>query len=87
MRALLHMKAKEEERTRGVRGVSTGVEIVLLAQGRFAYMCSEFKCQTAGFPVASHAGVFRGARISSLPTNACSTENNIPFSLFYLRGR
>ena len=29
--------------------------------------------------VASHAGVFSGARISSLPTNACSTENNIPF--------
>ena len=52
MRALLHMKAKEEERTRGVRGVSTGVEIVLLAQGRFAYMCSEFKCQTAGIPGA-----------------------------------
>ena len=30
-------------------------------------------------PIASHAGVFRGARISSLPTNACSTEDNIPF--------
>ena len=29
--------------------------------------------------VASHAGVFRGARFSSLPTNACSTEDNIPF--------
>ena len=29
--------------------------------------------------VASHAGVFRRARISSLPTNACSTEDNIPF--------
>ena len=29
--------------------------------------------------VAFHAGVFRGARLSSLPTNACSTENNIPF--------
>ena len=37
--------------------------------------------------LASHAGVFRGARFSSLPTNACSTENNIPFSLFYLRGK
>ena len=36
--------------------------------------------------IASHAGVFRGARFSSLPTNACSTENNIPFPLFYLRG-
>ena len=29
--------------------------------------------------IASHAGVFRGARISSLPTNVCSTEDNIPF--------
>ena len=29
--------------------------------------------------IASHAGVFGGARLSSLPTNACSTENNIPF--------
>ena len=29
--------------------------------------------------LASYAGVFRGARISSLPTNACSTEDNIPF--------
>ena len=37
--------------------------------------------------IASHAGVFRGTRISSLLTNACSTENNIPFSLFYLRGK
>ena len=27
----------------------------------------------------SYAGVFRGARLSSLTTNACSTENNIPF--------
>ena len=32
--------------------------------------------------IASHAGVFRGARISSLPTNACSTENNIPLVSF-----
>ena len=40
--------------------------------------------------VASHAGVLRGARFSSPPpppTNACSTENNIPFPLFYLRGK
>ena len=29
--------------------------------------------------LASHAGVFREARISSLPTNAYSTEDNIPF--------
>ena len=33
----------------------------------------------ARFAFASHAGVFRKARISSLPTNACSTEDNIPF--------
>ena len=32
-----------------------------------------------GKALASHAGVFGGARLSSLPTNACSTENNIPF--------
>ena len=29
--------------------------------------------------LASHAGVFRGVRFSSLPTNACSSEDNIPF--------
>ena len=34
---------------------------------------------SACLTLASHAGVFRGAHISSLPTNACSTENNIPF--------
>ena len=38
------------------------------------------------YDVASHAGVFRGARISSLPTNACSTEDNIPFPLLHSRG-
>ena len=37
--------------------------------------------------VASHVDVFRRARFSSLPTNSCSTENNIPFPLFYLRGK
>ena len=42
---------------------------------------------TASFQVASHAGDFRGARISSLPTNACSTEDNIPFPLLYSRGK
>ena len=41
----------------------------------------------ARWELASHVGVFRGARISSLPTNACSTENNIPFPLFYSRGK
>ena len=40
-----------------------------------------------GKPLASHAGVFRGARFSSLPTNACSAGNNIPFPLFYLCGK
>ena len=29
--------------------------------------------------LGSYAGVFRGARLSSLTTNACSTENNIRF--------
>ena len=29
--------------------------------------------------LASHTGIFRGARFSSLPTNACSTEDNIRF--------
>ena len=33
----------------------------------------------SGGTVASHAGVFKGARHSSLPTNACSAEDNIPF--------
>ena len=37
--------------------------------------------------VASHAGIFRGARISSLPSNACSNENNITYPLCYLRGK
>ena len=45
-----------------------------------------FKLCSAHY-LASHAGIFRGARFSSLPTNACSTENNIPFPLFYLRGK
>ena len=34
---------------------------------------------SAYLTVASHAGDFRGARVSSLPSNAGSTENNIPF--------
>ena len=43
---------------------------------------------TAVAVIASHAGIFRGARFSSsLPRNACSTENNVPFPLLYLRGR
>ena len=35
--------------------------------------------QIPGWLLASHTGVFRGARISSLPTNVCLTENIIPF--------
>ena len=31
--------------------------------------------------LASHAGVFRGARFSSIPTNACSTENKRSFPI------
>ena len=34
----------------------------------------EFEEPTAGLFIASHSGVFRGARFSYLPTNACSTE-------------
>ena len=37
--------------------------------------------------IASQADVFRGARFSSLLKNACSTENNVPFLQFYLRGK
>ena len=37
--------------------------------------------------LASQAGVFRGARFSSLPSNTCSIKNNIPFPLLYLRGK
>ena len=38
-----------------------------------------FNFSSASYYLASHAGDFRGARFSSLPTNACSTEDNIPF--------
>ena len=41
----------------------------------------------SGLGIASYAGAFRGARISTLPTNACSIENNIPLPLFYSRGK
>ena len=37
--------------------------------------------------VTSLTGVFRIAHLSFLPTNACSTGNNIPFPLFHLRGK
>ena len=36
-------------------------------------------CSQGRARLASHADVFRAARISSLLTNACSIENNIPF--------
>ena len=38
-------------------------------------LCSD----ASSFALAFHAGVFRGARFSSLPTNAYSTKDNIPF--------
>ena len=37
--------------------------------------------------LASLAGVFKGARISTLPTNARSTKDNIPVPLLYSRGK
>ena len=40
---------------------------------------TEAKQTLSQLVLASQAGDFRGARISSLSTNACSTENNIPF--------
>ena len=45
----------------------------------FSFVLMECNVWSATFKLASHAGIFRGARISSLPTNACSTEDNIPF--------
>ena len=51
--------------------------------------CSEpvkSRCSAEDF-LASHAGVFRGAHILSVPRNACSTENNIPLPLFYSHGK
>ena len=41
--------------------------------------CCDFILNPAIRYVASHAGIFMGAHFSSLPTNACSTEDNIPF--------
>ena len=51
------------------------------------HQCFNRMMESIETKVASHAGLFRRARFSSLPTNACSTENNIPFPLFYLRGK
>ena len=43
------------------------------------YRVYHFQKYRAHRRVASHAGVFRGAPVSSLPTNACSSENNNSF--------
>ena len=56
----------------------------LTTQGQFAPKWSFLVSRPLGhcsfrISLTSHAGVFRGARISSLPTNVCSTEDNIPF--------
>ena len=51
----------------------------LLAMKSKVLLSPPGKFEPADMYVASPAGIFRGARISSLPTNACSTENNIPF--------
>ena len=40
---------------------------------------ARFYFRKAAVILASHAGVFRRARVSSLPTNARSTENNNSF--------
>ena len=73
---------------------STFRSLEMLSKRRFEiYICSvilghfesfrNFQGFSIIFPakllIASHAGVFRGARFSSLPTNTCSAEDNIPF--------
>ena len=57
----------------------------ILIQRKFVEPLASLRLCRQG--LASHAGVFRGARISSLPTNACSTEDNIPFPLLHSRGK
>ena len=52
--------------------------VIAFVTGRTRTALRKFQASSYS-KVASHAGVFRGARISSLPTNACSTEDNIPF--------
>ena len=55
--------------------------------GRGFFCSISYTGRWGGGGIASQAGVFRGARFSSLPTNARSAGNNIPFPLFYLRGK
>ena len=43
-------------------------------------------CKSLLCAIAS-CSIFRGAHILSLSTNSCSTENNIPFPLFYSLGK
>ena len=65
-------------------GELTGQPFVLLViltchiQSYWNWNKLKFPCCSI-ISVASHASIFRGACLSSLPTNACSTENNIPF--------
>ena len=48
----------------------------------------EWKKIPSLIPITSLAcRCFRGARFSSLHTNSCSTEDKIPFPLFYLSGK
>ena len=51
------------------------------------HYCIIFLINLSRSKEASHTIILRGAFISSLPTNACSSKNNIPFPLFYLRGK
>ena len=72
-------------RVLGCRGITT--ETVILFFGKSQEHLTDQLCTgslhspTFTFcpSLASHAGVFRGSRISSLPTNAYSTKDNIPF--------
>ena len=66
-----------------LRSISYDLQLVLDS----FYVAFDVIFSQASVMLASHAGVFRGARISSLPTNACSTEDNIPLPLSHSRGK